>query len=312
MKNSIKLLVVIVLIAFTLVSCNWPYKVTQEPNVQVTPNLTLTALFDTSKNIPPTITPPAIVTEAPVLPTVAIPTVALPTVAPTATLVPPVPTAAPRVRWQMQAKNIADAPPMDGTYETWVDKTTKYKLPFVVWGASNWTGQADLEGAYAAVWDYTYLYIAVKITDDKYVQKLSGDSMYKGDGVELLIDTKLSADYYNQYLDNDDFQIGLSAGNSGLGLAPEAYQWYPSGSKGTKSQITLATIFESDTIYRIEARIPWSYLGVTPTPGMKLGFAVSINDNDNTSSNVQQTMISTAQFRNFLDPTSWDEIVLAK
>ena len=74
----------------------------------------------------------------------------------------------------------------------------------------------------------------------------------------------------------------------------------------------MASLFETDPIYRIEVAIPWSLLGVTPYDGMRLGFAVSINDNDDTTKNVQQTMLSTAQYRNFLDPTTWGELVLVK
>jgi hypothetical protein len=193
-----------------------------------------------------------------------------------------------------------------------VAKTVKYKLPYVVWGAKNWTGQADLEGAYAAGWDYTYLYIGVKVSDDVYAQRLSGDGMYKGDSVELLIDTNLLGDFYVSSIDSDDYQLGLSAGNAGAGIAKEAYLWYPAAVKGTRSQVIMSTVFESTPIYRIEAAIPWSMLGVTPTTGMRIGFAVSINDNDSTTENLQQTMISTAGYRYFLNPTTWGELILLK
>lgn len=319
MRHPLKLIVVILLIAFAAISCSWPFQNTDNTNTQVTPNMTLTALFDTSHNIPATITPAAVnPTVAPVLPTVAVPTN---TTVPTATLIPTAlptavpPTADPMIRpgMQMVAKFISTAPVMDGTYAEWIDKTEKYKLPYRVWGANHWTGQADLEGAFSAVWDSTNLYVSFKVTDDSYNQRQSGESMYNGDSVELLIDTNLYGDYYVQADDGDDFQIGLSAGNSAASINPEAFIWYPSGKKGTTTKIQVTKVFESENhIYRIEAAIPWSLLGLTPKSGMHIGFAASISDNDQTDKNAQDTMISTTAYRNFLNPTTWGELILQK
>jgi len=317
MRQPLKLIVVILLIAFAATSCSWPFQNTDNTNTQVTPNMTLTALFDTSHNIPATITPAAVnPTVAPVLPTVAVPTN---TTVPTATLVPTAlptavpPTADPMIRpgMQMVAKFISTAPVMDGTYAEWIDKTEKYKLPYRVWGANHWTGQADLEGAFGAVWDTTNLYVAFKVTDDSYNQRQSGEMMYNGDSVELLIDTNLYGDYYVQADDGDDFQIGLSAGNPGASINPEAFIWYPSGKKGTTTKIQVTKVFETEShIYRIEAAIPWSLLGITPKSGMHIGFAASISDNDQTDKNAQDSMISTTAYRNFLNPTTWGELIL--
>jgi hypothetical protein len=316
MKKFLKIGVVSLLVVFALASCNLFQTPTQNP-VEQTPNLTLTALFDTSNNIPPTVTPPVIFTTVPELPTVAptaVPTTAVPTLVPTATAVPPTAIPAPKVRSgeQMKAYFLTTAPVMDGTYEEWVAKTVKYKLPYVVWGPKNWKDRADLEGAFAAGWDATYLYVSVKVSDDSYNQRQQHDAMYKGDSVELLIDTNLLGDFYVQGLDSDDYQLGLSAGNAAAEIAKEAYLWYPAAVKGTRSQVIVSSVFETSPIYRIEAAIPWSMLGITPTNGMRLGFAVSINDNDSATENLQQTMISTAANRNFLDPTTWGEIILIK
>jgi hypothetical protein len=319
--KTLKFVTAILLISILLTSCNL-FPSTPQPT-GAAPNLTLTALFNTNLNIPPTVTPPAVVAPTIELPTVSVPTVA-PTntspaatattsVPPTATQVPPTATLAPKERAgsQMQAGFLSDAPIMDGSYEEWLDQTYKYKLPYVVWGAKNWKDAADLEGAYAAGWDNDYLYVSVKVTDDKYVQNATGALLYEGDSIELLIDTNLLGDFYAQYLDNDDFQLGFSAGKKTTNI-DENYLWYPKGSAGSKSKIKMASMFETGSVYRIEVAIPWSLLGVTPSKGMRLGFAVSINDNDDSTKNVQQTMLSTAQFRNFLDPTTWGELVLVK
>ncbi len=316
-KKLLKIIILMLVFAFTVSACTLPFFGGDDnTDVQVTPNLTLTALFDTSHNIPATITP-APATEIPALPTVAptntlMPTATVePTAAPTA--IPP--TAEPMIRpgGAFVAKYVSTAPTLDGTYAEWIDKTEKYKLPYRVWGPSKWKDQADLEGAFGAVWDDTYLYVSVKVTDDSYNQRQSGESLYKGDSVEILIDSNLYGDFYVQGLDGDDFQIGLSAGNSASSINPEAYIWYPSGKKGTSTKIQMSKVFETESnIYRVEAAIPWSLLGVTPKAGMHIGFAVSISDNDQAEANAQDTMISTTAYRNFLNPTTWGELILQK
>lgn len=319
MKHSIKLLIVVLLIAFTATSCNLPFQTPDDNTAQVTPNMTLTALFDTSHNIPATITPGGVFpTDVPALPTEP---VATNTPWPTFTLIPAIvatpvpPTPDPMIRpgGSFVAKYVTTAPVLDGTYEEWIEKTEKYKLPYRVYGASKWTNQADLEGAFGAVWDNTNLYISVKVTDDSYNQRKSGEMLYEGDSVEILIDGNLYGDYYVQKLDGDDFQIGLSAGNPAAGINPEAYIWYPSAKKGTSTSIQMSKVFETGSnIYRVEAAIPWSLLGITPKDGLHIGFAVSISDNDSTTSDGQDTMISTTAYRNFLNPATWGELILRK
>ena len=60
-----------------------------------------------------------------------------------------------------------------------------------------------------------------------------------------------------------------------------------------------------DGVTRMEASIPWSVLGVSPSKGMTLGFAISFSDNDKESENVQQSMVSSAKNRTLIDPTTW-------
>ncbi len=316
MKKSIKIFPIVLVLVFFLASCSLPFGNKPEPAGPEEPNLTLTALFNTNLNIPPTVTPQLLPTVEAASPTaeVILPSATNTVMLPSATVIPPTNTPRPMVRGgqQMQAGYLSDAPVFDGTYEEWLGETSKYKLPYVVWGAGNWKNQADLEGAFAATWDEDYLYISVKVTDDIFVQNKTGEMMYNGDSVEILIDANLLGDFYVQGLDNDDFQFGISPGNDDKGIDPEVYLWFPSGSAGTKTKVKLASLFESDPIYRVEVGIPWSMLGVTPSNGLRLGFAVSINDNDNTSANEQQSMISTAQYRNFLDPTTWGELILVK
>lgn len=326
MKKGFYLLIVLALIAVFAVSCNFPIFNTPQDPGEIAPNLTLTALFDTSMNIPPTLTP-AMPTAAPpadvpgVTPTSAPPTDApgevattAPTPLPTSTTVSA--TSTPEVRQRsgtlMKAAYLTDAPVMDGTYAEWVDKTNKYAIPHIVWQKANWKDVADLEGVFAVAWDEDYLYVSVKVTDDVFVQNKSGEMLYLGDSVEILIDANLDGDFFTTSLSPDDFQFGISPGNPDKGIEDEVYLWYPTSKKGSKAKVLVSSQFETSPIYRVEVGIPWSMLEITPTKGLHLGFAVSVSDNDKPGENLQQTMISTTATRDFLDPTTWGELVLVK
>ena len=320
MKRAFSILPAILMVIGLLSSCNLPLLGGDDVDENIPPNLTLTALFDTSMNIPPTVTPGMPTAEVVTPPTATaaeIPTLwpsPTPTTnpIPTSTSVPPTPEIRQRGGSLMKAAYLSTAPVMDGTYAEWVEKTNKYGIPHKVWQPANWKNMADLEGAFASAWDDKYLYISVKVTDDVFVQNLSGEMIYLGDSVEVLIDANLDGDFFVTSLNNDDFQFGISPGNPDKDIDEEVYLWYPAGLKGSKSQVLVASLFETSPIYRVEVGIPWSLLGVSPYNGLHLGFAVSVSDNDNPGKNIQETMISTAQYRNFLDPTTWGEIVLVK
>ena len=76
--KTLKFVTAILLISILLASCNL-FPSTPQPT-GAAPNLTLTALFNTNLNIPPTVTPPSVIA-----PTIELPTVSVPTVAPTNT-----------------------------------------------------------------------------------------------------------------------------------------------------------------------------------------------------------------------------------
>jgi hypothetical protein len=62
--------------------------------------------------------------------------------------------------------------------------------------------------------------VGVKITDDTYTQNNTGDQIYVGDAIEILLDTDLLGDFYTTDYNTDDYHLGLSAGNASKGLAP--------------------------------------------------------------------------------------------
>ncbi len=330
MKRIGNILGVLLVLALALTACNLPFGPASPQTVEGTPNATLTALFDPSHGVLATNTPPVIATVDQQLPTVAVdlPTqtaspepIATETALPTATFTAAptmtnttAPTAAPAFRPNPQrlAYYLSTPPVQDGTYAEWIDKTQKYSMKYVVWGKSNWVDYSDAEGMYGLAWDNTNLYIGVKMTDDIYNQPYTGDQIYIGDAIEVLIDTDLLGDFYTTSYSQDDYHLGISAGNPSTGVPVQAYLWNPSSVKGLRTQVTVSYQFESATIKRIEAAIPWSMLGITPYNGMRLGFAICLDDNDNVTDYEKVTMLSSASGLAVFNPTTWGELVLTK
>lgn len=234
--------------------------------------------------------------------------------APTATRPAPAATAtipAMRPRSPVTAKFLSTPPTLDGDWSEWKDLTTEYPATNVVYGQGSWANQDDLAGSFHVGWDNNNLYIAVKVRDDVYAQNASGENIFKGDCIEILLDTKLRDDFYYSQLSADDFQLGLAPGNPDVNGTREAYLWFPNSVAGSKTGVKLASRSETG-LYRIEAAIPWSVFEVTPAEGMHLGFALSISDNDNTGENIQQSMVSNVSGRRLTDPTTWGDLLLSR
>ena len=292
-----------------------------------TPNYTMTALFSVDEiqaTNPPLEFP--VNTEEPLLPTVQpssavidAPTQALPTITAFPTVIPPTNTSLPPIAtntavtvrggtW-VTGKYMKTPPVIDSIWDEW--DATKYPAKYVVYGASQWEDSDDLEGSFAVSWNETYLYLAVKVLDEKYVQNATGQDIYKGDSIEILFDTNLYGDLSVISLSSDDFQIGISPGKGGVDDEKEVYLWYPSGKAGRINDAIVASS-KNDGIYRVEVAIPWKVFNITPASGQQYGFGLSVSDNDDSSENVQQSMVSNLRNRKLVDPTTWTVLTLSK
>lgn len=316
MTKKLKMMVLIILAVFILSACNMPgAKPNPTPILFPTPNYTMTALFSQEGEIPPTITPPVVVTqvEQTTAPTgepadvtntpVVILATATPSVAAATNTAQPI-----RGGQWVYAKKMDTPPVFDSVWDEW--KSTKYPATYVVYGKSEWKGSEDLEASFRVAWDKDYLYVAVKVYDDKYVQEATGKDIYLGDSIEVLLDTNLYGDLNTTYLSNDDYQLGISPGKGSIDGEKEVYRWFPSGSAGGISGVKGASTMD-DGIYRVEAAIPWSAFGVTPASGQQFGFGLSVSDNDNPGEKLQQSMVSNLPYRRLVDPTTWTVLTLS-
>jgi hypothetical protein len=298
-------IVVLTVVALTaaILACEIPGTTSPTPFALPTPNLTLTAIFaptDTPTEAPPTTAPP--------------PTLAAPTLTATSTVATtpggPTPTVNPAAGrpngTPLNAAFLSVAPAIDGNLSDWTG--VSYGVASCTYGCNLRSGDADLSGTVFLGYDSANLYVAIQVRDDKYVQVSSGRNMYKGDDIEIQLDANLVTDFTSTSLSSDDYQIGLSAGNFD-GVAPNAYRWYPRSLEGSLSTVVVKAKQVADG-YALEARIPWTVFGVTPTSGDKYGFVISLSDGDQAGTAVQQSMVSSVSTRKLANPTTWGTLVL--
>jgi hypothetical protein len=273
-----------------------------------TPNLTHTAIFaamQTPSATAPSGAAPTATTGAAGGTPVPSATITTGTAAPTATLGGVSrPNGSP-----VTAAYLPTAPTIDGNISEWT--TTAYSIDQIVFGATNWVGANDASGTYYIGWDTGNLYLAVHVRDEAHVQINSGANLrylYKGDDIEIQLDTNLSGDFYGTTLDSDDYQLGFTPGNFGS-LTPQAYLWIPTSLEGVRTSVSVQ-VHQITNGYELEARIPWSVFGITPAGGNRYGFAISISDNDLAATATQQSMVSSVGTRRLTNPTTWGTLIL--
>ena len=314
--------------AFLLViaGCQLP-GATPEPELFPTPDLTMTAIYAVLYETQETaVATPVVVTETP-LPTMTpfptftftpLPPTETPTLIPTLTSVPPTATATripptntprPLIRSgaSITATYLGVRPDINGSLGEW--NLTKYAVTSVVFGGNLWDNADDLSARVQVGWDTSNLYLAVEVIDEDYEQNTGGEDMFKGDSLEILLDTNIAADFYVDYLTPDDFQLGISPGSPVPDEDPEAYLWFPTSIDGGRSQVDIAAV-RTDDGYNVEVAIPWSIFEMTPLAGQHYGFVFSVSDNDIDGGVAQQSMISNVASRILTDPTTWGDLLL--
>ena len=233
-----------------------------------------------------------------------------PALAPTVTLASGTVQAPAVASEEVEAVRLSGPPAIDGILSDWADLPT-YESAYQVFSDASWDGSDDVRAAWRLGWDADNFYIAVQVADDVHVQTEQGNTIFKGDGVSIQLDTQLENDY-GPRLSPDDFQINLSPGDFGAN-PPAAFRFRADNSGNLVDMVghgIQVAALPSTTGYALEAAIPWSNLGINPQPGLQMGIALNVNDNDTPETAVQEVMKSQVASRRFGDPTSWGTIVL--
>jgi cellulose/xylan binding protein with CBM9 domain len=326
--------ILLVLMAGLLLACSLPIPSISkffpgDKDQEVTPNLTMTALYAVEYA---SATPPAPVdmpdepTDMPVEAATEEPTATpeVPTSTPTVTMTSSVPTVQPvfitplntpvsggqsRPAGYFVAEYLPNGVKLDGIWDEW--DGAQYPANYIPYGYDNWTGEEDLSASFRVGWNEKFLFIAAKVRDDVYVQNAQYHDIYKGDSLEILLDTDLYGDFNYDELNGDDYQLGISPGRPDVNGMREAYMWYPYVIAGSRPEVGIGAT-KVDDVYRVEVAIPWTLFNSVPSMGRHFGFAFSVSDDDLINTIAQETMASCVSGRKLTHPMTWGELVLGQ
>ncbi|MEK7274243.1 MAG: sugar-binding protein [Candidatus Desantisbacteria bacterium] len=170
---------------------------------------------------------------------------------------------------------------------------------YITYKPDNWQGKEDLSTKIMAQRDDENLYLALKVTDDKFVQQFSGDKMLKGDHVELWFGTERGT-----------YQFGLSPGNFN-NLKPEAVLWMPNVSSDDKQKILKGVMVGSqktETGYNMEVKIPLANIGVTKET-YSVKFTLVVSDTDDAANPGQDSLLASSKLK-WNKPETFGELVV--
>jgi eukaryotic-like serine/threonine-protein kinase len=202
-----------------------------------------------------------------------------------------------------------DSPPLlDGSLDEWTPRA--YPISHVVYSmeGTTWQGTGDLYGYGYLAWDDAFLYLGVQVDDDVHAQTETGETIFRGDEVEIQVDTNLSADFDDNSLSDDDLQIGFSPGDFSA-LAPEVHIWRPTSLASSGPMVELAARKTGEG-YTLETAIPWWVLQGRPPTETPVGITLNVSDNDTPSEAQQIRLLSNAPNRQWGDPTTWGTLIL--
>jgi|GEM_PF-5495501 len=154
-------------------------------------------------------------------------------------------------------------PTIDGVGSDWTQ--TGYNIETNVLGTPS--NAADLSGNVQLTWDDNYLYVFGAINDDALVND-SGGAAYEDDGFEIYLDGGNDRSFS---YDANDHHLLFRVND------PNVFYW--SIQTQNPAGVDFSRVI-TQTGYNIEVRIAWSFIGVTPFPGMDLGVDFHLNDDD--------------------------------
>ncbi len=135
------------------------------------------------------------------------------------------------------------------------------------------SGSADSSAKISMSWDSQFLYLNIVVTDDNHVAKRKRDQIWRDDLVEIFIDPQQDGFRWGN---PKDIQLGL-----GLGPAGEARCWaWPKNLDPNVAGALQQEVRKKEKGYEIDAKIAWSFLGMTPQPGLSFGLTPAVHDLD--------------------------------
>lgn len=156
---------------------------------------------------------------------------------------------------------------------------------------------SDLSGNAKFVWDNSYLYAFVTVTDN--TKQNDSQNSYEDDAVEIYLD--INNDKASTYGANDvQYTFGWNDGTT-VGVLP---------SGRSTTGITYSAV-STPTGYVVEARIPWSTVQASPGENQLLGLEFMINDDDNGGTRDKKIAWSSTTDNAWQDPSLFGVAKLA-
>ncbi|MDX9703778.1 MAG: sugar-binding protein [Candidatus Auribacterota bacterium] len=201
---------------------------------------------------------------------------------------------------------------IDGNLDDWQEagvveiKNKKHVVYEITPG--KWEGNHDLSCNSYLLWDSEALYIGFDVTDDVIFQKHTGSQMVTGDHLELWFDTDYHGDEETSYPSDDDFQIGISPGNFDT-VDPSMTIWLPGDSKEFDLSLITYAVAKSDTGYRIEMKIPFSFFKIgAPSAGGYMRINIDPSDTDGPVDD-QEILMSSSISREYGNPRTFRLVI---
>lgn len=210
---------------------------------------------------------------------------------------------------QAIAVRLSSPPTINGNLSDWPDAPTT-QSSHVVHRADGVTRSPTALATWRLGWDDTHLYVITAVTDDIHVQTQQGSQVFRGDSLELQIETNPNRNASS--LGPSNFQIALSPGNFS-DIPPSAFRFQGNAQGQMRDALGHSIVVaanQTDEGYIVEAAIPWADLNMTATAGLTLRVALNLNDNDTPGTARQEMMLSNVSTRQYANPLSWGTLRL--
>ena len=99
----------------------------------------------------------------------------------------------PIITTNVNAPFVNTAPTIDGNLNEWLG-VTPVLAAYRTFEDSSWDNSEDFSAAWQLAWDNNNLYLAVTVLDNIHAQNQSGNLIFRGDSVDMQIDTNRLGD----------------------------------------------------------------------------------------------------------------------
>ena len=158
----------------------------------------------------------------------------------------------------------------------------------------------DLSAMWRSGWDEYGFNLWVGIQDDKFVK--DSDQPWADDSIEIYIDANGSREA--KFDGQDDFQLTFRMKDKTVSVGGSSPKRNTSGIRHK--------MVKTSTGYRLEASIPWSLLNVKPQAGLRMGFDIQVNDDDNGHLRDAKISWNAAMDQAWKNPSLFGEVILAE